>query len=162
RRRSCSMRPRARPYGGRTRRGVPASYGPRRRTRGRPRPHRPGAPPRPSQTRRSSLSTPPHPPMGELAAPSPLLACALVAGQWGVATQSKFLAVGSIVPWASPGVGAVATQALANPRYGPDGLSLLAEGLSAEEVVARLTEADGGRSERQLGVVDARGGSATY
>src|SRR3954470_4274861 len=91
-----------------------------------------------------------------------IAACDLEAGQWGVATQSKFLAVGSIVPWAVPGVGAVATQALANPRYGPDGLALLAEGLSAEEVVARLTEGDDGRAERQLGVVDARGGSATY
>src|SRR4051812_50121118 len=100
--------------------------------------------------------------MAELVATFSIVACDLEAGQWGVATQSKFLAVGSIVPWAVPGVGAVATQALANPRYGPDGLALLAEGLSAEEVVARLTEADDGRAERQLGVVDARGGSATY
>ena len=51
-----------------------------------------------------------------------IAACDLEAGQWGVATQSKFLAVGSVVPWAAPGVGAVATQAYANPRYGPDGL----------------------------------------
>jgi uncharacterized Ntn-hydrolase superfamily protein len=100
--------------------------------------------------------------MAELVATFSIVACDLEAGQWGVATQSKFLAVGSIVPWAVPGVGAVATQALANPRYGPDGLALLAEGLSAEEVVARLTEGDDGRAERQLGVVDARGGSATY
>jgi len=91
-----------------------------------------------------------------------IAACALEAGQWGVATQSKFLAVGSIVPWAAAGVGAVATQALANPGYGPNGLALLAEGLSAQEVVARLTDADEGRADRQLGVVDARGGSATY
>ena len=55
-----------------------------------------------------------------------IAACDLDAGQWGVATQSKFLAVGSIVPWARPGVGAVATQAHANPRYGPDGPSMLA------------------------------------
>jgi uncharacterized Ntn-hydrolase superfamily protein len=91
-----------------------------------------------------------------------IAACDLDAGQWGVATQSKFLAVGSIVPWAAPGAGAVATQALANPRYGPDGLALLAQGLAATEVVARLTEADDGRADRQVGVVDARGGSATY
>lgn len=91
-----------------------------------------------------------------------IAACDLEAGQWGVATQSKFLAVGSVVPWAVPGVGAVATQAYANPRYGPDGLQLLAEGLSATEVVTRLTEPDEGRAERQLGVVDAQGGSATY
>jgi len=99
--------------------------------------------------------------MAERVATYSIVACDLEAGQWGVATQSKFLAVGSIVPWAA-GVGAVATQALANPRYGPDGLALLADGLSAEDVVARLTEADDGRAERQLGVVDGRGGSATY
>jgi len=91
-----------------------------------------------------------------------IAACDLDAGQWGVATQSKFLAVGSVVPWAEPGVGAIATQAYANPRYGPDGFALLREGLSAEEVVARLTEADDGRDERQLGVVDGRGGSASF
>jgi uncharacterized Ntn-hydrolase superfamily protein len=91
-----------------------------------------------------------------------IAACDLEAGQWGVATQSKFLAVGSVVPWAVPGVGAVATQAYANPRYGPEGLQLLAEGLSAAEVVARLTGADNGRADRQLGVVDARGSGATY
>jgi uncharacterized Ntn-hydrolase superfamily protein len=76
--------------------------------------------------------------------------------------QSKFLAVGSVVPWAEPGVGAVATQAYANPRYGPDGLALLRQGLSAEEVVKRLTEADDGRDQRQLGVVDVAGRSATF
>src|ERR1044072_2650971 len=91
-----------------------------------------------------------------------LAACDLDAGQWGVATQSKFLAVGSVVPWAEPQVGAVATQAYANPRYGPEGLTLLRGGASAEEVVARLTADDDGRDHRQLGVVDARGGSATF
>jgi uncharacterized Ntn-hydrolase superfamily protein len=91
-----------------------------------------------------------------------ICACDLDARQWGVATQSKFLAVGSIVPWAEPLVGAIATQAYANPRYGPDGLRLLREGLSAEEVVARLVEADDGRAERQLGIVDGQGGGATH
>src|SRR3954454_24004476 len=91
-----------------------------------------------------------------------IAACDLEAGQWGVATQSKFLAVGSVVPWAEPGVGAVATQAYANPRYGPDGLALLREGLNAQDVVARLTEADDGRDHRQLGVVDAQGAGATF
>ncbi len=91
-----------------------------------------------------------------------IAACDLAAGQWGVATQSKFLAVGSVVPWAEPGAGAVATQALANPRYGPDGLALLREGASAAEVVERLTSADDGREDRQVGVVDARGGAATF
>jgi uncharacterized Ntn-hydrolase superfamily protein len=91
-----------------------------------------------------------------------IAACDLDAGQWGVATQSKFLAVGSVVPWAEPHVGAIATQAYANPRYGPEGLALLREGLTAGEVVKRLTEADDGRDHRQLGVVDGKGGSATY
>src|SRR5919198_2399054 len=91
-----------------------------------------------------------------------IAACDLDAGQWGVATQSKFLGVGSVVPWAEPQVGAIATQAWANPRYGPDGLALLREGLSAEEAAERLTAADEGRDHRQLGVVDGRGGSATF
>ena len=91
-----------------------------------------------------------------------IAACDLEAGRWGVATQSKFLGVGSIVPWAEPHAGAVATQSFANPRYGPDGLALLREGLSAEETVERLTSADEGREHRQLGIVDANGGSATF
>jgi uncharacterized Ntn-hydrolase superfamily protein len=91
-----------------------------------------------------------------------IAACDPEAGQWGVATQSKFLAVGSVVPWAEPHVGAIATQAYANPRYGSEGLQLLREGLSAQEVVDRLTAADEGRDHRQLGVVDADGGSATF
>jgi uncharacterized Ntn-hydrolase superfamily protein len=91
-----------------------------------------------------------------------IAACDLAAGQWGVAVQSKFLAVGSVVPWAEPGAGAIATQAYANPRYGPDGLALLGQGRSARDVVEELTAADDGRAERQLGVVDARGGAATF
>jgi uncharacterized Ntn-hydrolase superfamily protein len=91
-----------------------------------------------------------------------IVGCDLEARQWGVAVQSKFLAVGSVVPWAEPEVGAVATQAYANPRYGPDGLALLREGLSAGEVVERLTAADDGRDDRQLGVVDASGASAAW
>ena len=91
-----------------------------------------------------------------------IAACDLEARQWGVAVQSKFLAAASVVSWAEPDAGAVATQAYANPRYGPDGLALLREGASAEEVVRRLTEADDGRDHRQLGIVDAAGRSATY
>ena len=91
-----------------------------------------------------------------------ICACDREAGQWGVATQSKFLAVGSVVPWAAPGVGAIATQSYANPRYGPDGLDLLREGCSAEEAIARLTAADPDRGQRQLGIVDAAGRGATY
>src|SRR3954452_15087467 len=91
-----------------------------------------------------------------------IAACDLEAGQWGVATQSKFLGVGSVVPWAEPGMGAIATQAYANPRYGPEGLALLREGLGAQEVVDRLTAADDGRDHRQLGVVDGQGNGATF
>jgi uncharacterized Ntn-hydrolase superfamily protein len=91
-----------------------------------------------------------------------ICACDLEAQQWGVAVQSKFLAVGCIVPWAEPLVGAVATQAWANPRYGPDGLALLRNGLPAEEVVERLTSDDEHRAQRQLGVVDGQGRAASY
>ena len=84
------------------------------------------------------------------------------AAQWGVAVQSKFLSVGSVVPWAEPHVGAIATQAYANPRYGREGLAMLREGVAAEAVAERLTSADEGRAERQLGLVDARGGAASY
>src|SRR3954464_10517250 len=91
-----------------------------------------------------------------------IAACDPEAGHWGVATQPKFLAVGSGVPWAEPGVGAIATQAYANLRYGSDGLELLRDGLSAEEAVGRLTAADEGREERQLGIVDGRGRSASF
>jgi uncharacterized Ntn-hydrolase superfamily protein len=91
-----------------------------------------------------------------------IVACDLDAAQWGVATQSKFLAVGSVVPWAEAQVGAVATQSYANPRYGPDGLALLRQGLPAADVVKRLTEADDDREQRQLGIVDAAGKAATF
>jgi uncharacterized Ntn-hydrolase superfamily protein len=91
-----------------------------------------------------------------------IAACDLARGQWGVAVQSKFLAVGSVVPWAEPGAGAIATQAYANPRYGPDGLALLRQGLAAAEVVERLIGPDDGREERQFGVVDAAGRAATF
>jgi uncharacterized Ntn-hydrolase superfamily protein len=91
-----------------------------------------------------------------------IVGCDLEAREWGIAVQSKFLAVGSAVPFAAAEVGAIATQALANVAYGPDGLALLREGQSASDVVAELTRADDGRDDRQLGVVDARGGSATF
>jgi uncharacterized Ntn-hydrolase superfamily protein len=91
-----------------------------------------------------------------------LVACDLDTREWGIAVQSKFLAVGAVVPWAEPEVGAVATQALANVAYGPRGLALLREGSSADEVVSRLTEEDDGRADRQLGVVDGAGRAASY
>ena len=100
--------------------------------------------------------------MADAVATYSICACDLEAGQWGVATQSKFLAVGSVVPWAAPHVGAIATQSYANPRYGPDGLALLREGLSAEEVMEQLTGADEDRELRQLGVVDREGRAATF
>ena len=83
-------------------------------------------------------------------------------GDLGVAVQSKFLAVGAVVPWAKAGVGAIATQAFAQVAYGPDGLALLAGGSSADDAIARLVRADDLRDQRQVGVVDARGGSATH
>jgi len=82
--------------------------------------------------------------------------------EWGVAVQSKFLAVGSVVPWASAGVGALATQSWANTSYGPRGLAMMEEGVSAEEVIAWLTEEDKDRASRQVGVVDARGEAAAF
>jgi uncharacterized Ntn-hydrolase superfamily protein len=100
--------------------------------------------------------------MAETVATYSICACDLAAGQWGVATQSKFLAVGSVVPWAAPHIGAIATQSYANPRYGPEGLEMLREGFPADEVVERLTAADGDRALRQLGVVDGQGRAATF
>jgi uncharacterized Ntn-hydrolase superfamily protein len=81
---------------------------------------------------------------------------------WGVAVASKFLAVGAVVPWGRAGAGAVATQAMANLSYGPGGLGLLAGGFPADQVVIRLTGADGEREHRQLGVVDAAGHGSTW
>src|SRR5215207_584314 len=83
-------------------------------------------------------------------------------GDLGVATQSKFLAVGAVVPWARAEVGAVATQSFANVTYGPDGLALLAEGRSAAETLAALIEADPLREQRQAGIVDRHGNAATH
>src|SRR5579872_1304351 len=74
-------------------------------------------------------------------------------GDLGVAVQSKFLAVGAVVPWARAGVGAIATQARANTIYGPNGLHLLREGATAQETIERLIAGDEGHAQRQLGVV---------
>ncbi len=91
-----------------------------------------------------------------------IVAVDLAAGELGVAVQSKFLAVGAAVPWLEGGVGAVATQAWANTSYGPRGLALLRQGASPAEAVDALVAADDGRARRQIGIVDARGKSATY
>ena len=83
-------------------------------------------------------------------------------GDLGVAVQSKFFAVGSVVPWAKAGVGAIATQSYANVSYGPEGLERLTKGQTARETVKALTSADKDRRLRQLGIVDARGNSTSF
>ncbi len=82
--------------------------------------------------------------------------------EWGVAVQSKFLAVGAVVGWARAGAGAVATQSYANVLYGPQGLDLMEKGHSAEETIKSLVDADEGRDQRQVGMVDAKGQAAAY
>jgi uncharacterized Ntn-hydrolase superfamily protein len=84
------------------------------------------------------------------------------AGDWGVAVASRFPCVGAVVPWARAKVGAVATQAWANTSFGSEGLSLLADGVAADEAMRRLLDADDGREDRQLGLVDAQGVAATF
>ncbi|HEX7472108.1 MAG TPA: DUF1028 domain-containing protein [Candidatus Limnocylindrales bacterium] len=83
-------------------------------------------------------------------------------GDLGVAVQSKFLAVGAVVPWARAGVGAVATQSFANVAYGPDGLNLLAAGATAADALASLVRSDALREQRQAGIVDGRGASVSH
>ncbi len=83
-------------------------------------------------------------------------------GDLGIAVASKFLAVGSVVPWAQAGAGAVATQALANIGYGPRGLQLMAAGAPAEEALRALLADDEGRDHRQIGLVDMRGRAAAH
>ena len=83
-------------------------------------------------------------------------------GDLGVAVQSKFLAVGAVVPWARADIGAIATQAYANVSYGPDGLAALASGATAPEALERLLGADELQAQRQVGIVDAAGRAATH
>src|SRR5436190_7133622 len=80
----------------------------------------------------------------------------------GIAVQSKFIAVGSVVPWAKAGVGAIATQSYANTTYGPKALDLLAKGETPEAVMAKITEEDKRAKVRQVGIVNAKGESATF
>lgn len=91
-----------------------------------------------------------------------IVACDIRAEAWGVAVAGRSLAIGSVVPWIELGVGAVATQALTNVEWGPHGLSLIGAGSSAREALDQLIAADPGRDERQAGVVDARGRSASH
>ena len=83
-------------------------------------------------------------------------------GDLGVAVQSKFPNVGGIVPWAKAGIGAVATQSLSNTAYGERGLELIAGGATAEEALRILTRNDPSLQDRQAGMVDARGNSASF
>jgi len=91
-----------------------------------------------------------------------IVACDLEKQTWGVAVASKFPAVGAVVPWAQANAGAVATQAFANTSFGPRGLELMSKGLSAAEVLAKLLQDDPERELRQVGLVDAHGGSVTF
>ena len=102
------------------------------------------------------LAAPPGPATFSIVAADP------EAGEVGVAVASRFFAVGSVVPWARAGVGAVATQSNANTTYGPRGLELLQGGASAREALDALLRADDGRDSRQAGIVSAGGGSATH
>lgn len=83
-------------------------------------------------------------------------------GDLGVAVASKALATGSVVPWARAGIGAMATQAAANVRYGPRGLDQLAQGHAPDDVIARLTSADPHAAHRQVAIMDARGHAVTF
>jgi uncharacterized Ntn-hydrolase superfamily protein len=91
-----------------------------------------------------------------------IVACDMEEHAWGVAVASKFPAVGAVVPWAQADIGAVATQSFANTSFGPRGLALMSTGLTARETLDRLLEDDPDRELRQVGLVDARGGSATF
>ncbi len=91
-----------------------------------------------------------------------IVACDLKEQAWGVAVASKFLAAGAVVPFAQAGAGAIATQSYANTSYGPRGLAMLANGVSAQETLDRLLADDEGRALRQVGIVDAEGRAATF
>jgi uncharacterized Ntn-hydrolase superfamily protein len=91
-----------------------------------------------------------------------IVACDLEDNAWGVAVASKFPAVGAVVPWVQAEAGAVATQSFANTSYGPRGLALMGTGFSAQETLDRLLEDDPDKELRQVGLVDAKGGSATF
>ncbi len=83
-------------------------------------------------------------------------------GEMGVAVQSHWFSVGSIVSWGEAGVGVIATQSFVNPSFGQRGLEMLKQGMTAQEVVDLLIASDEGRDFRQLAIVDAKGNSAAY
>lgn len=82
--------------------------------------------------------------------------------EWGVAVQSKFVAIGALTPWAQAGVGAIATQAWINTRYGSEGLTLLEQGFSPSEVITHLIKGDPRHAHRQVGIIGVRGEPAAY
>src|SRR3954447_9629337 len=86
------------------------------------------------------------------------------AQEWGVTVASRYFSVGAVVPWAEAGVGAVATQANVNVGYGPRGLDLLRQGLSAKQVIDKLLAEDTfeGKDGRQIGVIDRNGNVAAF
>jgi uncharacterized Ntn-hydrolase superfamily protein len=83
-------------------------------------------------------------------------------GRFGIAIASRFFAVGALTMHTRRGVGALATQALMNPLYGPEGMALLAQGRTPEEIIATLTAADSGREQRQLHILPAHGRGAAW
>lgn len=99
---------------------------------------------------------------GRFVATFSIVAADVAAGDLGIAVASKFLAAGAVVPWASAGAGAVATQSWSNTSYGPQGIAMMRAGASAKETLAKLIAADDGRDKRQVGIADARGGSAAH
>jgi uncharacterized Ntn-hydrolase superfamily protein len=82
--------------------------------------------------------------------------------EWGCAVASRVIACGSVVPWAKAGVGVIATQAAANVQFGPNGLEMLAKGMSAEEVAKALKESDKNIEARQFGIIDAKGNVVSF
>lgn len=91
-----------------------------------------------------------------------IVACDVKEQTWGVAVASKFPAVGAVVPYAQAGIGAIATQSFANTSFGPRGLEWMASGCSAKEALDQLLQDDPDKELRQVGLVDAKGGSATF
>ena len=116
------------------------------------------APPLPERLIPARDVEPPDPWFGTFS----IIAVDPTTGEMGVGVQSRAFGAGAAVPWAKPGVGAVATQASANRLYGPKAIALLEQGLSPEDVVKRITDEDAGRDSRQVAVIDARGRSAVY
>lgn len=111
-------------------------------------------------TAQQALDPPPH--FHKLAHTYSIVAYDSATGDLGVAVQSKFPNVGGIVPWAKSGVGAVATQSLANTAYGEEGLDLMARGATAEEALRIVMRTDTMLQDRQVGLVDARGNAASF